>query len=112
VRPDRALDRLPSLLEVLDERLEGLDHVPVAEVPALGPAPERRPVIALRVHDEARVLLCVELTVAVEDCFVLADLEVSATTVRKLLRLARLGPAGVELLTTAAGRYLVSLGVP
>jgi len=42
---------------MLDESVERVRHVAVAQVPALRPAAERRPVVLLGVHDQARVLL-------------------------------------------------------
>jgi hypothetical protein len=48
---------------MVDERVERVGHVAVTQVPAVGAAPERRSVVLLRVHDQARVQLGVEVVV-------------------------------------------------
>ena len=50
-------------LEVLDQLLERLRHVAVAQVPRRDPAAEHRAVVLLGVHDQPRVLLGVEVLV-------------------------------------------------
>ena len=66
VRPHDDLCRPAGALQMGDELVERLGHVPVAQVPALHPAAEHRPVVLLGVDHEPGVLLGEELPVRVD----------------------------------------------
>ena len=60
VRPQYHLGLLPLPREMLHQRIQGLGHVHVAEVPGRDSSPKHRAVILFRVLYQARVLLGVE----------------------------------------------------
>ena len=61
VRPDHRAGILP----VGHQPLHGVEHVPVAQVPAGAPAPIHRPVVAFRSPHDARVLFGVKIRLAI-----------------------------------------------
>ena len=60
VRPDDHAGIGPLALEEPHQLTEGVDHVPIAEVPRVGAPAEHRAVVRLRVPDQTGILLGVE----------------------------------------------------